>query len=79
MIRIIKKRNEIVESLLDNYKSKSLNESIVNQLKLCKSLKDALEFVDNSNMTPLLIAAKHGNTNIVQLLIKEKANPYVQD
>lgn len=79
LIKAIKKRNELIESLLDSYKNKHLNESIISKLRFCKSLQDALEFTDNNNMSPLLIAAKYNNTSIVKFLCLEKANPFVQD
>lgn len=56
LVKVIKKRNEIIESLLDSYRNKSLNESIMKQLKEAKSLSEVLEFTDNSNMTPILVA-----------------------
>lgn len=34
-----------------------------------------VNFTDSDNMTPLITAAKHGHTNAVELLLKNKANP----
>jgi hypothetical protein len=79
LVKVIEKRNEIIESVMISYRNKTLNDSIIKSLKQAKSLKDALEFTDNLNMTPLLLAAKYNNGELVKYLIEKKANPYVQD
>ena len=39
------------------------------QLKEAKSLYEVLEFSDNNNMTPILVAASENQTDIVKYLI----------
>ncbi|CDW82347.1 ankyrin repeat [Stylonychia lemnae] len=77
LTNIVKKRNEIIQSQLLAMKNKKLNDTITQQLKTCKSLRDIFDFTDNQNMTPLLIAAKNNNLEIVKFLVKEGANLYV--
>jgi ankyrin repeat protein len=45
-------------------------------LEGAKSIREVYEFTDNHNMTPLLIAAKFNNLEIVKFMIKEGVNVY---
>ena len=53
-----------------------LNQTLLHNLENTKSIKEVYEFTDNQNMTPLLIAAKHNNFEILKLLINDGVNVY---
>eukprot|EP00347_Sterkiella_histriomuscorum_P006025 403354358 len=78
LVNIVKKRNQIIQSQMMFISSAKLNQTLLHNLENTKSIKEVYEFTDNLNMTPLLIAAKHNNFEILKLLINDGVNVYTQ-
>lgn len=70
LIKAFKRRNDVLnEDVKKKLKADNMFEKLANQMKNVKSLKDVLEFTDIYNMTPILVAAKYNNYEIVNFLI----------